>query len=260
MNPATGNAVQAVRDRECAALEVFDDATPDLLEKRLLQQRVDRKFALSRGRLLTFLDNLDEDHRLLRAAGVPAATYETSYFDTADRRMYEDHRRGRMPRYKVRVRHQLERQMTFLEIKRKGHDGRTCKARMPRQFRDSGLDDEAAGFIGDNCPVPASQIRPVLWLTFRRATLLAERTEERLTIDWDFAFRLGDRTRRWPHVAIVEIKQPRYHHDTPAVRALRRLGVRETPLSKYCVGIATLAPVRSNTFKPMLRELEYLSV
>ena len=72
-------------------------------------------------------------------------------------------------------------------------------------------------------------------------------------------FRVGDRIGRWPQLAIVEIKQPRHHHDTPAVRALRGLGIRETAVSKYCVGIATLGSVRANTFKPVVRELEHLS-
>ena len=46
--------------------------------------------------------------------GIPRATSIPS-----DLRMYDDHRRGRCPRYKVRMRHHLDRTLSFLEVKRK---------------------------------------------------------------------------------------------------------------------------------------------
>ena len=211
-------------------------------------------------RLPIFLERLIPTHGILRAAGAPAATYETCYFDTAERQMYDDHRRGRRPRYKVRVRHQVERQLTFLEIKKRGHDGRTRKARLPRRFRDMAFDEEACAFLAAQTPFRPDTLLPLLWITFKRATLLAIETEERLTIDWAFAFSMEGHELHWNHVAIVELKQPRYHHDSPAVRALREFGLREDGVSKYCVASAKLAPVRSNIFLPTIRTIERLSV
>jgi hypothetical protein len=255
-----GSALAAAAgDRDAAGFEVFADATPDLLEQRLLQQRVDRKFAMSRSLVPAFVGALTDSHRLLRAAGQPAATYDTCYFDTDDCRLFHEHRRGRVPRFKVRIRHQVERQLSFLEIKHKRHDGVTTKYRSPRAFRDTRLDEEAAEFIGRYAPVPALLLHPALWLTFRRATLLGVRSEERLTVDWDFQFRRSDRLIEWPRLAIVEIKLPRSHHQSPAVRSLRRLGVRETRVSKYCLGMATLTSARTSAFKPVIRALERLS-
>ena len=75
-----------------------------------------------------------------------------------------------------------------------------------------------------------------------------------------FAFSMEGRELHWNHVAIVELKQPRYHHDSPAVRALREFGLREDGVSKYCVASAKLAPVRSNIFLPTIRTIERLSV
>lgn len=247
-------------DSPIAALERLEDASLSLLEGRLLQTRVDRKFVMPLSQLPIFLGRLSTTHRVLRAAGAPAATYETCYFDTADRRMYDDHRRGRRPRYKVRVRHQLERQLTFVEIKKRGHDGRTRKARLPRPFGDMTLDEEARAFLAAQTPFDPDALAPSLWVNFRRATVLATEYEERLTIDWTFAFTMDAQELRWNRIAIVEIKQPRYHHDSPAVRALREFGLREDGLSKYCVGSAKLAPVRGNIFFPTIRNIERLSV
>ncbi|MEQ1759670.1 MAG: polyphosphate polymerase domain-containing protein [Vicinamibacterales bacterium] len=250
---------EALVDPALDALERLEDASPELLADRLLQTRVDRKFVMPRTLIAPLLTRLDAGHRLLRAAGSPAATYETWYFDTPDWRLYDDHRRGRMPRYKVRVRHQVERQMSFLEVKRKAQDGRTHKARLERTFRDASLDATAGDFIAAHSPITTAELRPALWLRFRRATILSVDTEERLTIDWDFSFRTIHSDRAWEQAAIVEIKQPRYHHDTPSVRALRDLGVRESSISKYCVGLAMLSPLRANSFKPALRDIERIS-
>lgn len=240
-------------------LDGFVEATGDLLNARLLLQRVDRKYVIPSSVVPTLLTRLRSDYHLLSSAGARAATYETHYFDTADRAMYDDHRRGRLPRYKVRVRHHLERQVSFLEVKRKQHAGRTSKVRMRRSFGDSALDGDARRFVDEGCGVPAALLGPRLSMTFRRVTLLNKHHEERLTLDSDLAFLSDGRVGCWPRVVIVELKQARYTNDTAAVHGLRALQARETSISKYCLATATLATVRANTFKPALRELERLS-
>jgi hypothetical protein len=244
---------------EHALLEQFHDAPPALLSERALLARVDRKFILPRTQLPDLLACLASEHRLLRAAKHPAASYETVYFDTPDQRMYHDHRRGRLPRYKVRVRHQLERELTFLEIKRKGHDGRTVKTRAERPFRDTALDQASTELIEASSPFVGRSLRPALWIAFTRATLLSVATEERLTIDWGFALRRGERLATWSHLAIVEIKQRRHAQLTPAVVALRTLGVREARISKFCAGLAMLSAPRPNAFLPTLRDIARIS-
>lgn len=241
------------------ALEAFDDASAELLRARLLQQRIDRKYLLPKRLLDPLLTCLSADYRIVRSAGWPAATYETWYFDTPERQMYEDHRRGRGRRYKVRVRHHVERKLTFLEVKRKDVSDRTTKARLERRFGDCTLDAEAAAFIERHSPYRAARLSPRLFIAFRRATLVGEAVNERLTLDWDLE--LGDDRRRvsLPHVVIAEVKQGRYSHGSPAVATLRTLHVREQAISKYCLASVTLAGVRGNTFRPALRAVERLS-
>jgi hypothetical protein len=145
-------------DSIARALEAFGEAPPALLDARLLQQRVDRKFLLHVNTLERLLDHLIEGHRAVRSGSTLAAGYRTRYFDTPDRRSYHDHRRDRRPRYKVRIRHHLDRGLSFLEIKRKGGDGRTTKARRPYPFECEALDDEALRFIDRYCPFGAASL------------------------------------------------------------------------------------------------------
>ena len=258
MSLALARPVRA-SDATLARLDTFVEATQDLLSTRLLQKRVDRKYALPWAVVAPLLDRLAASHHVLRSAGRPAATYESLYLDTADRRLYDDHRRGRVPRYKVRFRHQLERQLTYLEVKKKGHDGQTDKTRLPRPFGTQALDADTRAFVERYCRVDAAMLGASLVIGFRRATLLAIGSEERLTLDWDITFACDGREHAWPGLAVVELKQPRIHHDSPAVRALHSLGIRESGFSKYCVATATLAPVRANFFNASLRLVERLS-
>jgi hypothetical protein len=240
-------------------LATFDDVSPELLHARLLLQRVDRKHVMHRQALDALLAGLRADYRILRSERALAASYRTRYFDTPDRRSYDDHRRDRRPRYKVRVRHHLDRALTFLEVKCKGRDGRTSKARLDRPYGRESLDVDAERFIDEHCPFGASRLVPAVSIEFRRATLVGVDVDERITIDWDLRMSEGLRSDRLAQVVIVEIKQGRYSNRTPAVGALRALGVRERGISKYCVSVSKLTAVRSNVFKPVLRAMEQLS-
>jgi hypothetical protein len=242
------------------ALRAFGDASAELLAARALQQRVDRKFLLPKALLEPLLEGLLGDFRVVRAEGRLAATYDSQYFDTPDRQMYEDHRRGRGRRHKVRIRHHLERRLTFLEVKERNAGGRTQKARLARPFGDCTLDPDAQRFIEAHSPFRVGCLVPVVSTAFRRITLVGTDADERITIDWDLDLRADHRRQLLSHLVIAEIKQARYANCSDAVRVLRHLHVRETPLSKYCLATAGLiANVRVHTFRPALRAVEQLS-
>lgn len=241
-----------------AALASFDDAPPGLLERRVLQQRIDRKFVLPATLLEPMLAALSAHFRVVRAATALLATYHTVYCDTPGRLMYENHLRGRLPRHKVRVRHHLERRLTFVEVKCKTADARTTKARMEQPFGEVTFEGQTKAFLARCCPIRADTLSPQLSVTFRRITLVGTDVDERVTIDVDLDLSAGTVPRRLHGVAVAEIKQARYGNDTPSIRVLRRLHVRERAFSKYCIGTALLAPVRSHVFRPTLRFVDRL--
>jgi VTC domain len=246
-------------DTETArALAALREVGDELLAARALLTRVDRKYLLPREALDALLFSLRHDYGVLRAGTRFAARYSTRYFDTADLRMYDDHRRGRCPRYKVRTRHHLDRKLSFLEVKRKGANQRTTKAILSRPFGAAELDAECRRFIDEYCPIAADDLVSGVSIDFVRATLVGEIVNERVTIDWNFDFHHVSAGARLAHAVIVEVKQARYSNHTPAIRALRAFRVREQSISKYCIATATLAAVRSNTFKSALRAVEQL--
>lgn len=242
-----------------SGLEALREASAELLNARLLQQRIDRKYLLPKRLLEPLLARLGADYQVVKSAGHPAATYDTLYFDTQDRQMYEAHRRGRGRRYKVRVRHHLDRQLSFLEIKRKDSEIRTTKTRLARPFGDSRLDEESCAFIERHSPFRAALLIPQLSVAFHRITVVGTSVNERITLDWDIELRDDRRRELFPRVVVAEVKQARHSTGTPAVAALRALHVHEGSVSKYCLATVILADVRSNIFKPALRAVEHLS-
>ena len=240
------------------ALLAFQPASAALSHTRSLQQRIDRKYLLPRNLIEPLLGLLVADYAVVQSAGRLVAAYDTLYFDTSDLRTYEDHRRGRRPRFKVRVRHHLDRRLSFLEIKRK-EGVRTNKVHLPRVFGDTALDAAAVRFIDAHCPLGAANLMPRLSIAYRRITLVGSLANERITLDFGIELHSGGRRKALVGVAIVETKQERWSNQSFAARALRALHVRERTLSKYCVGVAMTAPVRTNAFKLTLRDMERLS-
>jgi hypothetical protein len=223
-----------------AALEAFTVAVLPHQGQHLLT-RVDVKFELPRLRLPALLNRLADSHTLLRAAGHLAASYATIYFDTDDRRLLIDHLRGRRPRHKLRVRHYLDRELSFLEVKTKTAGNRTVKLRRGRAYGGNGLSAEeqrwAAGHTGISQPFTASG-----WTTCQRLTLLGSTSEARVTVDLNVALGTASGARSLRETALIEVKLARAHGDPGLLRVLRGAGARELNLSKYVAAMMTDSP------------------
>lgn len=237
----------------------FDIATPALIEARSLQQRIDRKYLLAVDHLEPLLARLRLGYSLVRAKELSWARYDSVYFDTPDRTLYHAHRCGKRPRYKIRIRHYVDRQLSFLEIKSRTNIGRMVKRRLPLCYGQNHLGAAEQQFIEHHAPIDAARLTPCITLSFMRLTLVGRGLNERLTFDRDLTFAGDPCEERFSRVVIAEVKQGKYSNHLGAVAALRSLHAREASFSKYCVGTVLVAPVAGNIFKPTLRAVERLS-
>lgn len=228
-------------------------ATPELLERRALLDRIDRKFVANRAQLELLLARLGASYHLLAGTGAGQgwARYETCYYDTDELDAFHEHLRGRRPRYKIRVRKHVDRQKAFLEIKRKNLGERTAKHRLDRDYDRVDLSQTELEFIQRHTPFDVTRLRPSVWTNFHRATFLGTDTNERLTIDLGLVFARNGMEKPEHELVIIELKQPRCSHASPIDRALHELGVRERSMSKYCAGVASL----HEDARPRLRAL-----
>jgi hypothetical protein len=245
-----------------AVLARFPPASLALLQARALLQRSDTKFLLPTAVLPALLHGLSAHYAVLSEPSALGAPYRTLYFDTAERRFFHDHRRGRRLRHKLRIRTYAERRLTFLEIKSRRSSALTDKARIELPYDQVHLDGRCAALIRERCQLDGAQLRPQLWIDYRRLTLIGLEREERCTFDFSLSVSNVEHTRStaaFDGLAFLELKQPEPDPSSPMMRALRALQQRPRSISKYLVAVCELHPrERANLLRPTLRALHEL--
>ena len=232
----------------------FATAPSALVLSRSLQQRVDRKFLLSELRLPSLLSRLQPSFSALAAGHTFWARYDSIYFDTPERLLYHAHRRDRLPRFKVRIRRHLDRQLAFLEIKRKEANRRTTKYRLPVPLSQWELCQREIAFIAEHVPDGSrSPLQAIMSVSFQRLTLVANETIERLTLDRALHFGSAEQDVHMGRLVVGEVKQEQFINRSGSVGAFRAIRAREESFSKYCIGTALLSGTPANVFRPTLR-------
>ena len=228
-----------------AIVSRFELASPSMLGDRRLLRRVDTKFFLPTGALVWILNSVARDYRILAQQGQDErvlARYRTIYLDTPDLRCFHDHRCGRLPRQKVRLRRYLDRDETYFEIKSKQVNGQTNKYRLALEGPDAELGDQARRLVALHTSLPFDALEPTMVVDYHRMTLLAIHDLERVTIDVGLDFRGSSPGFNFDHVAIVEVKQPALCRQTPIMQALRTHRVYPSGGSKYCTAMVMARP------------------
>lgn len=254
----TGLAEPTVDPRLCQVVSALAPAPPGLLDLRRLQKRFDRKYLISIEDVTGLLTALRASHGVLMAGERRLARYRTTYFDTEQRRAFHDHRRGRPRRAKVRTRTYVDRDLAVLEVKHRTGRGTTEKARQVRDLQAGALSPDELQWLVDQVDW-ARDITPVASNEFLRLTVLGLDQVERITVDLQVQFALGDRQVGLHNTAVVEIKTPTRGQPSTAVDWLYQRGLRPTGFSKYCAGSVLLDEgLPDHAFRPALRAVQRL--
>jgi hypothetical protein len=244
-----GNERQGVKE----LLATFEPITLAQMDAVRLMDRSEVKYLFPRRLLLPTLAQLKESYRVFVTAEQPWSHNRTLYYDTEDMALYLRHHAGAAQRYKVRTREYVDSRIAFLEVKRKIGPCRTIKERIPIAEPAARLRGAAADFVEGICPYPADTLRPKLGNSGTRITLVSKRHAERVTLDIDLAFATDTERTVFPGVVVAEVKYEG-RHESEFIQTMRRLHVRETSFSKYCVGVSMLYPeIKHNKFKAKQR-------
>jgi len=237
-------------------LSDFELATTAQVEACALQDRVDTKFVLRAEEMDTLLSILVTDFAVVQSEESLVGQYRNQYFDTDEYRFLREHHRGRRPRFKVRIRHYLDRNMSALEIKEKAPNGRTVKIRQPLAFMSNELSEQQRAFLDAHPRITAGALKPSVQVDFSRATLVSKQVDERLTIDTALVFSHEEEEEALGTVVVAEIKQPRFSPRSPGMLALRQSGATQLRISKYMTAGQLLLPsIRLPRYTPRLKML-----
>ena len=221
-----------------------------------LMNRTDTKFVATAEQLGAFMLAVRGKYFIQDINGKRIASYHTTYFDTVDYQMYNMHHCGKTTREKIRVRTYLDSKDTFFEIKNKNNHGRTKKKRIAIQGHDTVQNEHEAikPFMAKHAWYEMEEIVPVIENWFNRITLVNYDKTERLTIDFNLKFHhlKSDGLDKLDKVAIIELKRDGYV-PSPALDILRKLRIKRSGFSKYCIGSAmTNGSLKRNNFKERL--------
>ena len=226
-----------------------------------LMKRSDTKFIIHPSDLKNILTNLREnsDYQILKINNKTLMSYRSLYLDTLDTKFYLDHHNKRMPRTKIRMRKYVDSDLCFLEVKQKNRKGKTTKSRMSIKDFQIELNNDSKDFIKQETK-KKYLLKPTLWNSFKRITLVNLSHKERVTVDFNLTFDMVDQNISFSNIAIVELKQEEFKQSSPIVKALKRVNKRPYSISKYCLGMMHLYPeLKSNLFKEKLLYINKVS-
>ena len=242
--------------------------------------RVEAKFILPLEVATQLCQRLAEKMPCLCVNHKRVLSYRTDYLDTPAFDFFHQHQQKRPRRIKVRLRHYLDTQSCYLEIKQKDKAGITHKFRrqlstafQPPQTSSVQIHwQEHADFVTANTGFSEGSLSPSLRVDYQRICFKDPVLGERVSFDFGVAFHSlphdqdhendhfhTQPSRTWcvQDRVIVELKVPNHVHLSYGFNCLKEAGLRETSVSKYCVGLAALCPdqVKYNGFKPALLKL-----
>ncbi len=234
----------------------FDSIGLTELDEISFSDRMDTKSVFSVDLLPELIGSLVDSYRILELKGSRTFRYESVYLDTPDLKFYHDHQRNKARRHKIRFRKYLDNGSSFLEIKSKNGKGRSSKTRIPTVAINEGLSESVKSIITALAKTDPDLLAPTLQVSVTRVTLLKKDSSEKVTLDYNVTFSLDGKVRELNNLVIAEVKQLRYSADSDFFKAQRKLGIYPTSISKYCVGVASLADnVKTNRFKASLMRI-----
>lgn len=241
------------------ALKDFEPISLLEMDRVKLMNRVDTKFAFSVTEFMTFLPHLAEHYSILEIEGTRTPFYESLYLDDSQFTFFRDHHNGRTNRFKVRYRKYVESNLSFLEIKHKVK-GRTDKSRIKVDDIPLDLLEKHTKFI-EGIVTQDVNLKPVMWNSFHRMTLVNKTENERLTLDFDLTFKWNDKTQNFNNLIIAELKQENVNRNSAFYQLMKSRCIRPYRLSKYCIGSIELYgnTLKFNRFKKKLLQLKKIN-
>jgi len=244
-------------------VQAFDSHGLSDLSNAKLMDRVDTKFIATLPQLSSLLAVLPSLCSVLSVDGRRISNYKTYYYDAPELQYYKHHHNGALNRYKVRIRNYADQDSSFLEVKFKNNKKRTIKQRI--QIDDAKING-LSGHLHflDACGIQdVDQLSRIQLCNYKRIAFANESTGERLTIDFELAYRdyKNNGELALPNIAIVELKQGRFNHRSALFLAIKKLGLSRVNFSKYCIGVSMLraGEVKINRFKEMHLKLRKMS-
>jgi len=105
-------------------------------------------------------------------------------------------------------------------------------------------------------------LKPVMWNSFHRMTLVNKIENERLTLDFNITFKWENHRQTFNNLIIAELKQETVNRNSAFFALMKTKSIRPYRLSKYCLGSIELyggINLKFNRFKKKLLKLKKIN-
>ena len=236
-------------------VNTFSSISLQEMDSAALLRRTDTKFLIHKKDLISVLEEINNNYKVLEINKDRVVTYNSLYFDTKTKEFYHDHHNGKINRIKIRMRKYVESNRCFLEIKQRHGFRRTNKSRLAISDFETIPSETSTDFIRKTT-LKDYDLLPVIWTQFNRITLVNRIGKERVTIDLNLSFYNKDSSVSFENIAIIEVKQKRFNRNSSIVKALKKNRILPYRVSKYCIGMISLySDLKYNVFKRKLLEI-----
>jgi VTC domain len=251
MNPAISLDKAPFAD----ALSALDPVSLKGLDKVKLMNRVDSKYVFHVRELSDILQEIAPHYAVLEIEGKRLFDYVSLYFDTESYLLYRQHHMGKPNRVKLRFRQYVDTGDVFFEVKKKIKGARTDKHRVRLSEINKTLSQEAKTLM-QKLEVDDTDMVGKTWINYKRITLAAHASEERVTLDLSMEFIDENGNIQFPELVIAEIKQARMSRQSPIITTLQAHLISPLRVSKYSLAVAMLVPgIKSNAFKSKINQV-----
>lgn len=211
------------------------------LDSVKLLNRVDSKFVFPESKLAIIISQIQANYFILNIDEKKMFKYETVYLDNNHFDFYLAHHNGKPNRTKVRYRLYSDSNLRYFEIKKRIKDARTDKYRIKINHSDAILQPEELALLEQHQIKDAANLSSKMWINYDRITLVSKNFDERVTLDLNLTFHNNKGNEQALNgLVIAEVKQNKFSRNSPFVRVLRDLNIKETRISKYAIAVAYL--------------------
>lgn len=215
----------------------YNNISLEELNSLNIKKRRDTRYILTKEIALNLLENISTDYTLLKVDGDSVIGYETSYYDTKDFDLFNNHINKKDNRFNIRIRSYSTSKESFIDIKESKKRNKVSKLISPYKS-----EDKFKRIVETNTPYSFKNIEEKIAVHFNRFTFVNLRNREKITIDLDLGFTTLKSFESLSSIAIIEIKSERKFYNSSFKKLLKKKNVKPYTISKYCLGISLMYP------------------
>lgn len=220
---------------EC--LDLYESVSLNELKLLDIKNRRDTRYVLTKEKALELLSEIDKRYKLLEVEGDRVIGYETSYYDTYDFALFNEHLKGRGKKYNIRLRSYSTSRDTYIDIKESSKGKYVSKTVMPYKS-----EADFKKVLQNVTPYNLFRLEEKISVHFNRFTFVDIDNSEKFTIDLDLGFTTSNSFESLTSMAIIEVKSSKRFYISKIKQLLKKHRINTGIISKYCLGISLMYP------------------